>query len=408
MINRTLYGTVYGMNVSAPRAESKTVAPFRIDIPEVELEDLRDRLSRARWPDEVAGAGWSLGPPLAYLKELVELWRTSYDWRAEEARLNALPQFTTTIDGQRVHFFHVRSPEPQALPLLVTHGWPSSPAEYLDVVAPLTNPRAHGGDPADAFHLVIPSLPGYGLSGRTHELGWGATRIARAWAELMRRLGYERYGAQGGDWGTWISRELSLLAPEHVVGLHGNGMIAFPSGDPAELDGLSDVEQERLAFMGKYMTDLYGYKLIQSSRPQALAYSLADSPVGQLAWHVGVFKEWTDCEHGPDESLGRERMLTHVMLYWLTNTAGSSARSFLETPDTHEEEGAKEGVVTAPVPTGVAVFPRDILRPIRRFVERINPNLWHWNEYDRGGTFPATEVPELFVGDVREFFRRFR
>ncbi|MCP3138426.1 epoxide hydrolase family protein [Pyxidicoccus xibeiensis] len=388
--------------------ETKTLRPFRIDIPQADLDDLRGRLARTRWPDEVPGLGWSHGPPLGYLKELVEYWRTAYDWRAQEARLNAHPQFTTTIDGQDVHFLHVRSPEPHAVPLLITHGWPSSPAEYLDVIGPLTNPRAHGASSADAFHLVIPSLPGFGLSGPTRELGWGATRIARAWAELMRRLGYERYGAQGGDWGTWISRELSLVAPRQVIGLHTNGMITFPSGDPAELEGLSDVEQQRLGFMGHYMKELYGYKLIQSSRPQALGYSLADSPVGQLAWFVGVFKEWTDCAHGPDEAMGRDGILTQVMLYWLTNTANSAARSFVETPDTHEEEGAKEGVVTAPVPTGVAVFPKDILRPIRRFGERINPNLVHWAEYERGGTFAATEVPDLFIGDVRTFFRRFR
>lgn len=388
--------------------ETRSPKPFRIDIPQADLDDLRERLARTRWPDEVPGAGWSLGPPLGYLKDLVGYWRTAYDWRAQEARLNQHPQFVTRIDGQDVHFLHVRSPEPHAVPLIVTHGWPSSVVEYLDVIGPLTDPRAHGGNPADAFHLVIPSLPGYGLSGPTRELGWGAGRIARAWAELMRRLGYARYGAQGGDWGSWISRELSLVAPEHVLGVHGNGFITFPSGDPAELAGLSAVEQQRLEFSGHYLRELYGYKQIQSSRPQSLGYSLADSPVGLLAWMVGVLKEWTDCEHGPEEAIDRDRILTNVMLYWLTNTATSAARSFVETPDTHEEEGAKESVVVATAPIGVAVFPKDILRPIRRFAERVNTNVVHWSEFDRGGTFAAMEEPDLFIGDVRAFFRRFR
>jgi pimeloyl-ACP methyl ester carboxylesterase len=398
------------MNPATPPLmdESRSLKPFRLDVPQAELEDLKARLARTRWPDEVPGTGWSLGPPVGYLKDLVEYWRTAYDWRAQEARLNQYPQFTTHIDGQDVHFLHVRSPEPHAVPLIVTHGWPSSVAEYLDVIGPLTNPRAHGGNPADAFHLVIPSLPGYGLSGPTRELGWDVGRIARAWAELMRRLGYARYGAQGGDWGSWISRELSLVAPEHILGVHGNGLITFPSGDPAELEGLSDVEQQRLAFSGYYLRELYGYKQIQSSRPQALGFSLADSPVGLLAWMVGVFKEWTDCVNGPDEALGRDRLLTQVMLYWLTNTATSAARSFVETPDTPDEEGAKESVVLATAPVGVAVFPKDILRPIRRFAERMNTNLVHWTELDRGGTFAATEVPDLYTGDVRAFFRRFR
>jgi microsomal epoxide hydrolase len=393
---------------TTPLDETKTLRPFRIDIPQADLEDLRERLSRTRWPDELSGVGWALGPPLGYLKELVQYWRTAYDWREHEARLNTYPQFVTTIDGQDIHFLHVRSPEPHAVPLLVTHGWPSSVVEYLDVIGPLTNPRAHGGNPADAFHLVIPSLPGYGLSGRTREAGWDVKRIARAWAELMRRLGYARYGAQGGDWGSWISRELSLVDPEHVIGLHANGFITFPSGDPAEFEGLSDVEQQRLAFTGYYLRELYGYKQIQSSRPQTLGYSLADSPVGQLAWIVGVLKEWTDCEHTPEEAIDRDRILTNVMLYWLTNTANSAARSFLETPDTHEEEGAKESVVVATAPIGIAVFPKGILRPIRRFADRVNTNIVHWTEFDRGGTFAAMEEPDLFVGDVRAFFRRFR
>ncbi|SHF12719.1 epoxide hydrolase family protein [Streptoalloteichus hindustanus] len=384
------------------------IRPFRIDIAESDLTDLRDRLARTRWPDELPGTGWSYGVPLGYLRGLAEHWRTEYDWRRHEASLNEHPQFTTEIDGQNIHFLHVRSPEPDALPLLVTHGWPSSVAEYLDVIGPLTNPRAHGGDPADAFHLVIPSLPGYGLSGPTREPGWGSARVARAWRELMRRLGYERYGTQGGDWGTWISREVGLIAPEHVVGVHTNGLITFPSGDPEELVDLTEDEQAWMRRAEHYMAELYGYKKIQSTRPQTLSYGLTDSPVGQLAWIVGVFKEWTDCGETPEDAVDRDRILTTAMLYWLTNTANSVARSFVETPDTGEEVDVPTEIRPSTVPMGVAVFPRDINWPMRRFAERDNRNIVHWTEFDRGGTFAAMEEPDLYVGDVREFFRRVR
>ncbi|MFC7330906.1 epoxide hydrolase family protein [Marinactinospora rubrisoli] len=392
------------MHATTPDA---TIRPFRINVPDHDLRDLRDRLARTRWPDEVPGLGWAHGAPLGYIRDLAEYWRTGYDWRGQEARLNAFPQFTTEIDGQNVHFLHVRSPEPDALPLLMTHGWPSSVVEYLDVIGPLTDPRSHGADPAHAFHLVIPSLPGYGLSGPTREVGWGSRRIARAWTELMRRLGYGRYGAQGSDWGTWISRELGIMDTGRVVGVHTNGMITFPIGAPGEMDGLSETDQERLAFGEYYMSELYGYKKIQSDRPQALAFALADSPVGQLAWIASVFKEWTDCADAPEEAIDRDRLLTNVMLYWLTNTAGSAARSFVETPDTAAEADLEADVPRSEVPTGVAVFPKGILRPIRRFAER-DTNIVHWTEFDRGGTFAAMEQPGLFVQDVRAFFATVR
>ncbi|KYF88782.1 epoxide hydrolase family protein [Sorangium sp. So ce296] len=393
--------------MSSPLPVDSDIQPFRIDIPQAALDDLRDRLARTRWPDELPSAGWSYGVPLGYLKELAAYWRTTYDWRRHEAGLNEHPQFTTTIGGQRIHFLHVRSREPGALPLIVTHGWPSSVVEYLDVIGPLTDPRAHGGDPADAFHLIIPSLPGYGLSGPTREAGWGARRIACAWAELMRRLDYPRYGAQGGDWGTWISREVGLVDPEHVIGVHTNGLVSWPSGDPEELIGLTDAEQSRLKAADYYLRELYGYKKIQSTRPQTLAYALSDSPVGQLAWIVGVLKEWTDCKDTPEDAISRDRILTNAMLYWLTNTAASSARSFVETPDTPDDADLSE-VKPSTLPTGVAVFPRDIIAPIRRFAARDNTNIVHWSEFDRGGTFAALEEPDLFIGDVRAFFRRFR
>ncbi|MEU7893229.1 epoxide hydrolase family protein [Nonomuraea sp. NPDC049152] len=365
------------------------IRPFRLDIAQADLDDLRERLDRVRWPDEVPGLGWQYGVPLDHLRELVEHWRTGYSWRAAEAELNTHPQFTTEIDGQNVHFLHVRSANPDALPLLITHGWPSSPVEYLDVIERLS---------AD-FTLVIPSLPGYGLSGGTREIGWGSTRIARAWLELMTRLGHDRFGVQGGDWGTWISREIGVLAPERVVGMHGNGIICFPLGLPGELDGLTEVEQERMAFRERYMTEQYGYKLIQSARPQTFAYGMADSPVALLAWFAGVFHEWSD------GGIPRDRLLTTVMLYWLTNTAGSAARSFVETPDTSEDTSMEWEVKPATVPTGVSVFPKDILRPIRRFAERDN-NVVSWVEHERGGTFAALEQPDLYVEDVRAFFQR--
>ena len=304
------------------------IRPFKVNIPQEDLYDLHNRLTRTRWPDELPGVGWDYGVPLGYVKELTEYWRDGYDWREWEAKLNEFPQFTTEIDGQNVHFLHVRSPEPDAIPLIVTHGWPGSVAEFLDVIGPLTDPRAHGDDPADAFHLVIPSIPGFGFSGPTSETGWDIARIARAWAELMRRLGYERYGAQGGDFGSVISPELGRLDPDHVMGVHVNALptTSFSPGDPAELEGLTEAEQARLAGLERWYRELSGYAMIQGTRPQTLAYGLADSPVGQLAWNADWF-----AAHGEKVGvLERDAILTNVMLYWLTDTAGSAARLYRE------------------------------------------------------------------------------
>ncbi|WP_219508064.1 epoxide hydrolase family protein [Nonomuraea ceibae] len=367
------------------------VRPFRLDTAQAELDDLRARLDRVRWPDEVPGAGWRLGAPLAHVKELAARWRDGYDWRAAEAEINRHDQYVTEIDGQRIHFLHVRSADPGATPLLITHGWPSSPVEYLDVIEPLSRD----------FHLVIPSLPGYGLSGPTTEMGWGSTRIAGAWLELMTRLGYDRFGVQGGDWGTWISREVGVLAPERVIGMHGNGIICFPIGAPGELDGLTEVERERLAFRESYLTEQYGYKLIQSARPQTFAYGMADSPVALLSWFASVYHEWSDGGIDPD------RLLTTTTIYWLTNTAGSAARSFVETPDTEQDTSVEWELKPATVPTSISVFPKDVLRPIRRFAERDN-NIVGWVEHERGGTFAALERPEEFTADVRAFFQSLR
>src|SRR5919202_732641 len=334
-----------------------SVHPFQVSIPQADLDDLQERLARTRWPDELPGAGWSYGVPLEYVKELAAYWRTGYDWRAREAMLNAHPQFTTTIDGQNIHFLHVHSAEPGALPLILTHGWPGSIVEFLDVIGPLTDPRADGGDPSDAFHAVIPSIPGFGFSGPTREVGWDTRRIARAWAEIMSRLGYERYGAQGGDTGAIVSPELGRIAADHVVGVHANGLTVFPSGDTAELGDLTDGERARLARLQQRSQDGLGYAMIQSTRPQTLAYSLADSPAGQLAWIVEKFKEWPDpAPELPEAAVDRDQLLTNVTLYWLTGTAGSSANSYYETA----HAGAWGASERSTVPTGVAVFPLDV------------------------------------------------
>jgi epoxide hydrolase len=379
-------------------AHDSRISPYRIDIPQGALDDLRDRLGRTRWPDELPGVGWDLGVPLDYLKGLAGYWATAYDWRGQEAALNEFAQFTTVIDGQNVHFLHVRSPEPEALPLLITHGWPGSIAEFLDIIGPLVDPAAHGGDPADAFHVIAPSIPGFGFSGPTHETGWNTVRVARAWVELMRRLGYERYGAQGGDTGALVSPELGRIDPEHLAGIHVNNLLTFPSG---QLDDLSDADQGRLKLMQRWQNEMSGYASIQSTRPQTLAYALTDSPAGQLAWIVEKFKEWTDpAAELPEDAVDRDRLLTDVSIYWLTATAGSSARLYYE--------GAKSwGQANEPsaVPTGVAVFPMDIT--IRSIAESQH-NIVHWTEFDRGGHFAAMEAPDLLVADVREFFRPLR
>ncbi|HKW22007.1 MAG TPA: alpha/beta fold hydrolase [Ktedonobacterales bacterium] len=385
--------------------ETTEIQPFTIDIPQSDLDDLRDRLARTRWPEEVSNVGWSRGVPLDYLKELVEQWRTGYDWRVYEARLNQYPQFTTEIDGAHIYFLHVRSPEPDALPLILTHGWPGSVVEFLNVIGPLSDPRAHGGDSADAFHLVIPSIPGYGFSGPTHDAGWTTDRVARAWAELMRRLGHDRYGAQGGDWGAFVSPALGRADPEHVIGVHVNaatmGFIPFGPVADDQLASFTDAEKQRLERLNRFLADGNAYFQVQATRPQTLAYGLTDSPVGQLAWIVEKFKEWTyPTGNMPEQAIDRDLMLTDVMFYWLTKTAGSSAQMYYE--NMHASNWGQQPGTT---PTGVAVFAEDVA--IRRYAEQAN-NIVHWSEFDRGGHFAAMEAPDLLVGDIRQFFRSLR
>ena len=378
-----------------------TFEPYRIDIPESALVDLRARLDLTRWPSELTGVGWDRGVPVGYLRELAEYWKTDYDWRAAEARINQFPQYTTTIDGQNIHFLHVRSVEPGAVPLILTHGWPGSIVEFLDLIGPLTDPRAHGGNAADAFHVVVPSIPGFGLSGPTAEPGWGTgSRIARAWAELMAGLGYDRYFAHGGDFGAVITRELGLTDAEHVIGIHLTDITGTPSAEEADLS--DPKEKLSLELQQRYLHQLSGYGYIQATRPQTLTYGLNDSPVGQLAWIIEKFKEWTDTDGLPEGAVDRDTLLTNVMLYWLTGTAGSSANLYYEGAQSWGQ--AEEPSST---PTGVAVFPKNIAFPIRRIAER-NNKIARWSEFDKGGHFAALEVPEILTEDIREFTRDFR
>jgi pimeloyl-ACP methyl ester carboxylesterase len=397
------------------------IRPFRVDIPQAQLTDLKERLANTRWPDELPGVGWSRGVPVAYLKDLAEYWRTGYDWRKHEAVLNGHPQFVTAIEGQSIHFLHVRSPEPDATPLMLLHGWPGGVVDFLDVISPLSDPRAHGGDPAGAFHLVIPSLPGFGFSTPLAGPGMGASRMAGLLVRLMARLGYERYGVHGYDTGSWVAPEMGKQAPEHVVGVHVNGMITFPVGAECEMDGLSEDDRRRWASMQNFND---GYLQCNSKRPQTVAYALHDSPVGQLAWIVEKFKELTDPEDGlPEDSVDRDRILTDVSLYWLTGTAGSAAQIYYEEISANswsEDAGSWSGDAGSwsgdadswsgeagswsergTVPTGVLLSVHDVT--VRPWAER-DHNVVRWTELDRGGHFLAMEAPDLLVADVREFF----
>ena len=383
------------------------IHPFRVEIPQADLDDLHDRLDRTRWPDELPGVGWSRGVPLGYLQDLAGYWRDGYDWRGQEARLNQLPQFTTVVDGQPIHFLHVTSPEADALPLIVTHGYPGSVVEFLDLVGPLTDPRAHGGDPADAFHLVAPSLPGYGFSTPVREPGWAMGRTSRAWVELMARLGYDRYGGQGGDIGAGVTGMLANLDPGHVVGVHLNSdplavaAVALPPGDEADKAAVTDAHRASLEWMRRFQADGLGYLELQRTRPQTVAYALTDSPVGQLAWIVEKFKEWTDpAADLPEDAVDRDQLLTNVSVYWFTGTGASAAQFLYETAHAQDWPGPSD------VPQGWAVFAaNDDL--VRRLVDP-DGRIEHWSEFDRGGHCAAMEAPDLLVEDVRAFFRTLR
>jgi len=379
------------------------VVPFTIAIPDEALVDLRARLTRTRFPEPAPAGGWQYGVELEYLRELVDYWRDAYDWRRCEERLNSFDNFVTEIDGTRLHFIHARSPEPDAFPVVITHGWPGSVVEFVEVIGPLTNPRAHGGDPADAFHVVCPSIPGYTFSGPTHEPGWDTRRVANALAQLVAHLGYNRYGAQGGDWGAMISVQLGLVDAVHLAGIHLNLVVAGPSPDD-DLTALSESEQLALKDMAEYAEHDSGYNKIQSTKPQTLGYALEDSPAGLAAWIVEKWRTWSDCGGDVERSFTKDQLLDNVMLYWLTGTAHSSARMYYETTRSGHFGAGTERVE---VPVGAAMFPGEIFRPSRRWAER-SYNIVHWSEPPRGGHFAACEVPDLFVEEVRSFFRRVR
>ncbi|WP_219415963.1 epoxide hydrolase family protein [Pseudonocardia nigra] len=381
------------------------IRPFTVDVPQAHLDDLRARLASTRWPDEPPGVGWSRGVPVGYLKELAEYWRTGFDWRAQEAALNAYPQYLATVDGQNVHFLHVRSPEPDATPLLLLHGWPGGVTDFLDVFGPLADPAAHGRAPAQAFHLVVPSLPGFGFSTPLAGPGMGTGRMAGVLAELMSRLGYEQFGVHGYDTGSWVGPEIGRQVPDRLLGVHVQALLTFPVGAEGELDGLSEAEQRRWQRMQDFND---GYLQCNSKRPQTVAYGLHDSPVGQLAWIVEKFKELTEPADGlPEDAVDRDRILTDVSLYWFTGTAGSAAQIYYEEMTanawTDPGDGWDDSSTGRPasVPTGVLVSAHDVT--IRRWAER-DHDVVRWTELDRGGHFLAMEAPDLLVADLRAFF----
>ena len=388
-------------------SDTTEIRPFRIAIPQADLDDLDHRLSHTRWPDELPDVGWTQGVPLAYLKQLTEYWHSGYDWRAQEARLNEFPQYTTTIEGQTIHFLHARSPEPDALPLIISHGYPSSIVEFLEIIGPLTDPRAHGADPADAFHVVAPSIPGFGFSTPVHETGWEVARTTRAFAELMRRLGYDRYGAHGGDIGAGVSGMLGATETDHVVGTHTVSdarAVALAGVYFPVPDDLSESDRARLDEQRRLWADAKGYLDIQSTRPQTLAYALTDSPAGQLAWIVEKFKEWTDdAAELPEDAVDRDQLLTNISVYWFTRSGASAARFIYEGAHSGPDWGSAP--TTTPAPQGQAAFGADDL--LRRVFDPEH-KIDRWSEFDRGGHFPAMEVPDLLAGDVRTFFRRLR
>ncbi len=371
---------------------------FTISVPDETLADLRRRLTNTRWPEPETVDDWSQGIPLAYVQDVCAYWADGYDWRTREAALNRFDQYTTEVNGLDIHYIHVKSPEPNALPLLITHGWPGSVVEFHKVIEPLSNPAAHGGDPATAFDVICPSLPGYGFSGKPTETGWGVAKVAETWVALMAQLGYDRFGAQGGDWGAAVTTAVGGIESSGCIGIHVN----MPLGRPAPGDEPENEEQaqaiEALAYYQEWDS---GYSKQQATRPQTLGYGLTDSPAGQAAWILEKFYAWTDCDGHPENALNRDEMLDNIMLYWLNASATSSARLYWES-------FGKFRPSPTIVPAGVAAFPKEILKSSPRWCAGVYPNLTHWNDMARGGHFAAFEQPELFVEDVRTFFATVR
>lgn len=378
---------------------SEEIRPFKIHVSDADLADLKRRLAATRWPDRETVEDWSQGVPLSYVQKICEYWARDYDWRKTEARLNAIPQFHTDIDGVSIHFLHVRSRHEDALPLVLTHGWPGSIIEFLKVIPALTDPEAHGGEAQDAFHVVCPTLPGYGFSGKPRKNGWSTEKIARAWSELMLRLGYRRYYGQGGDWGAAVTTAIALQDTEHCHGIHVNMPMVRP--DPATMASLTDEEKDALAGVQHYQDWDSGYSKQQSTRPQSLGYGLADSPAGQAGWILEKFWAWTDCNGHPENALTRDEMLDDIMFYWIPNAAASSARLYWESFN-------KLSMDPVRIPVGCSIFPKEIFRTSRRWAEKRYPNLVYWNRLEKGGHFAAFEQPETFVHELRACFRKMR
>ncbi|MBU9763434.1 epoxide hydrolase [Mycobacterium sp. TNTM28] len=376
-----------------------SIAPFHLAVPDADLADLRHRIRATRWPEKETVDDWSQGMPLQAVRDLCCYWADEYDWRTTEKRLNEIGQFRTEIDGLGIHFVHVRSPHRDALPLIISHGWPGSIVEFLKVIGPLTDPPAYGGRAADAFHVVCPSLPGYGFSDKPTTTGWGIERIADAWGVLMARLGYDRYGAQGGDWGSAVTNCIGQRDAEHVVGIHLN--LVPPGPGAAKTADLTGDERAMLSTVGEHMKSGTGYSTQQSTCPQTLGYGLVDSPSAQCAWIAEKFWSWVD--HGGDlfTVLTRDELLDNVMLYWLPATGASSARLYWES-------FGKGNTDPVTVPVGCSQFPKEVYRSSRRWAQERYPDLRWWNELDTGGHFPAFEQPETFVDEVRSFFRLLR
>ncbi|MEM9747131.1 MAG: epoxide hydrolase [Actinomycetota bacterium] len=384
-------------------SDAPPIRPFTIEVPDAVLDDLRARLANTRWPEAQPVDDWTQGTPLDWARTICDHWANGYDWRARESALNRFDQFVTEIGvggltGLDVHFVHQRSPHDDAMPLLLSHGWPGSIVEFHKVIEPLTDPTKFGGDASDAFHVVAPSLPGFGFSGKPTQTGWGVERIAEAFAEVMARLGYDRYVAQGGDWGSAITHQIGGRDPDHCAAIH---MTLAMSARPGSLDDPSPEEQRALQAAMYYQQWDSGYSKQQSTRPQTVGYGLVDSPAGQAAWVLEKFWAWTDCDGDPLNVLSMDELLDNVMLYWATGAGASSARIYWESFNEREE-------VEVTVPVGFASFPKEVVPPVKGWVEPMYPGLCHWAEYEKGGHFAAFEVPDVFVDEVRTYFRQFR
>jgi pimeloyl-ACP methyl ester carboxylesterase len=397
----------------AAAAEGDTIRPFRVNVPDEALVDLRRRIAATRWPERENVNDFSQGVQLAKIQPLVRYWGTDYDWRKAEAKFNTLPQFITEIDGLDIQFMHVRSRHASAMPLVMTHGWPGSPLELLKVIGPLTDPTAHGVRAEDAFHLVLPTYPGYGFSGKPQGTDWDPGRVARAWHTLMQRLGYAKYVSQGGDWGAIISEVMAVQAPEGLLGIHVNMPSTVPPGvlrlirnrDPAPSD-FSAAEKVAFAGLEYFYHKGFGYAEMMNTRPQTLGYGLADSPVAMLAFFYDKFTEWTYSGHEPERVLTRDEMLDDVTLYWLTNTGTSSSRSYWDAAQ--GGGGPFNAVEITKVPVAVTIFPGEIYRAPRNWAEQSFHKLMYWNEVDKGGHFAAWEEPELFSAELRAAFKPLR